>query len=65
MAYEKWYPVLTEDPAFSETLDSVCERLQDKQIQYSIRRLRELGLRLEEMEKELDDFLLREKSHAQ
>jgi hypothetical protein len=65
MAYEKRYPVLTEDRSFYEALDSVCERLEDKQIQYSIRRLRELDQRLEEMEKELDDFLLREKSHAQ
>jgi hypothetical protein len=65
MAYEKSYPVLTEDQAFYEALDSACERLEDKQIQYSIRRLRELGMRLEEMEKELDDFILREKSHGQ
>jgi hypothetical protein len=64
MAYEKPYSVLTEDPALSETLDSVCERLQDKQIQYSIRRLRELDLLLEDLERELDSFILREKRHA-
>jgi hypothetical protein len=64
MAYEKRYPVLTEDRSFYEVLDSACERLEDKQIQYSIRRLHELDVRLEEMEKELDDFLLREKHHV-
>ncbi|MDR1862842.1 MAG: hypothetical protein LBQ67_02860 [Treponema sp.] len=64
MAYEKRYPVLTENSSFSEVLDSVCERLQDKQIQYSVRRLREMDFRLEGLEKELSDFLLRRKSHA-
>jgi hypothetical protein len=64
MAYEKWYSVVTEKPSFHEMLDSACDRLQDKQIQYSIRRLREMDHWLEELEKELDDFLLREKSHA-
>jgi hypothetical protein len=64
MAYEKQYPVVTEDPSFDEVLDSVCERLEDKQIQYSIQRLRELDFRLAGLEKELDDFLLREKNHA-
>jgi hypothetical protein len=64
MAYEKRYPVLTEDQSFYEALDSACERLEDKQIQYSIRRLREMDQRLGEMEKELDDFLLREKRYA-
>jgi hypothetical protein len=65
MAYEKRYPVLTEDQSFYEALDSACERLEDKQIQYSIRRLLELDQKLGEMEKELDDFLLREKRYAQ
>jgi hypothetical protein len=64
MAYEKQYPVLTEDLSFYEALDSACERLEDKQIQYSIRRLRELDQRLGEMEKELDEFLLPGKGHA-
>jgi hypothetical protein len=64
MAYEKQHPVLTEDSSFIETLDSVFGRLEDKQIQYSIRRLRELDFRLEGLEKELDDFLLLGKRHA-
>jgi hypothetical protein len=64
MAYEKRPPVVTEDLSFNEVLDSACERLEDKQIQYSIRRLHEMDLRLENLEKDLNDFLLREKSHA-
>jgi hypothetical protein len=63
MGYEKRSPVLIE-PSFDKVLDSVCDRLQDKQIQYSIKRLRELDLRLEDLEKELNDFLCREKGHA-
>jgi hypothetical protein len=57
MAYEKEYLILTENSSFDAMLDSACERLQDKQTQYSIRRLRELDLQLGELEKELEDFL--------
>ena len=48
--------VLTEE-SFETVLDTACERLKEKQIQYSIRRLRELEVELAALEKELDIFL--------
>jgi len=43
--------------SFSEVVDSACERLMDRQIKYSIRRIREMEERLCCLERELDDFL--------
>jgi len=43
--------------AFSDVVDKACERLLDRQIKYSIRRIREMEERLCELERELDDFL--------
>jgi len=42
---------------FGEMVDSACERLMDRQIKYSIRRIREMDERLGRMELELDKFL--------
>jgi SET domain-containing protein len=43
--------------AFSDVVDKACEELEDRQIKYSIRRIREMEERLCELERELDDFL--------
>lgn len=43
-----------QDPSFESLLDRTCSRLQDRQAQYSIKRLQELDRILEEMERELD-----------
>jgi len=43
--------------SFSEVVDSACEKLMDRQIKYSIRRIREMDERLCLMERELDEFL--------
>jgi len=43
--------------AFSEVVDQACEKLMDRQIKYSIRRIREMEERLCNLERELDDFL--------
>jgi len=43
--------------SFSEVVDSACEKLMDRQIKYSIRRIREMEERLCCLERELDDFL--------
>ena len=62
MAFEK-IPVITArdfDPresSFESVLDNVCERLREKHILYSIRRLRELSEELTKIEKELDELL--------
>jgi len=43
--------------SFIEILDLACEKLMDRQIKYSIRRIREMDERLCVMERELDEFL--------
>jgi len=43
--------------SFEAMLDTTCERLMEKHIQYSIRRLGEMDAELARLEKELDDFL--------
>jgi len=43
--------------AFSDVVDKACKGLLDRQIKYSIRRIREMEGRLCELERELDDFL--------
>jgi len=45
--------------SFSEVVDSTCERLMEKQIKYSIRRIREMDERLGLIERELDEFLFK------
>ena len=42
---------------FGEVVDKTCERLMDRQIKYSIRRLQEMENRLSSLELELDAFL--------
>ncbi|MDR2133486.1 MAG: hypothetical protein LBP27_00150 [Treponema sp.] len=51
-------PVIVKDISFDTVLDEACDRLMDRQIQYSIRRIHELGDRLGVLERELDEFLL-------
>ena len=50
-----------KESSFEAMLDSTCERLREKHIQYSIRRLGEMDEELAKLEKELDDFLSRAK----
>jgi hypothetical protein len=51
-------PALPDDGGFESALNGVCGRLEDKQAEYSVRRLRELEARLELLEDELDAFIL-------
>jgi hypothetical protein len=44
-------------PSFDTMLDSSFERLSEKHIQLSIRRIEEMVGKLAALEKELDDFL--------
>ena len=46
-----------KESSFETMLDSTCERLREKHIRYSIRRIEEMGQELAALEKELDDFL--------
>ena len=43
--------------SFAAVLDTACERLWEKRIQYSIRRIREMDEELACLEKELDEFI--------
>ena len=43
--------------SFETVLDSTCERLWEKQVQHSIRRIREMEEELKGLEKELDEFI--------
>ena len=45
------------EPSFEAVLDTACERLREKHIQYSIRRIREMDEELKKLEEELDEFL--------
>jgi len=59
MASEKPSVILTWDPRlkdlpFDAVLDMTCERLREKHIQFTIRRLREMDEVLKNLEEELD-----------
>ena len=49
--------VVSRRSSFSEVVDEACDRLMDRQVQYSIRRIQEMGDVLEKLERELDEFL--------
>jgi hypothetical protein len=49
------------DFTFDSMLDETCERLLDRQLRYSIQRIHEMEKRLIILERELDEFLTREK----
>jgi hypothetical protein len=57
MAFEQKPVVLKEPPVFETVLDSVCERLREKQVRYSIRRIMEMEDELDRLEKELEEFI--------
>ena len=57
MPFEKTPVFLTEKHSFESVLNSTCERLEEKHLQYSIRRIREMDGELAVLEKELDEFI--------
>ena len=46
-----------ETYTFNEIVDKTCDSLMDRQIKYSIRRIREMENELCDLERELDEFL--------
>ena len=56
MTYEKYPLAYTETQSFDCILDTACDRLREKHIQYSIKRIREMDEELIKIEKELDEF---------
>jgi hypothetical protein len=57
MTFNKKPEVLPGVYSFSEVVDNACDKLMDKQIKYSIRRIQEMEECLSILEAEIDDFL--------
>jgi len=62
MAYENEPRILTRDfnsaeASFDVVLDTAFDRLREKRIQYSIRRIKEMDDELRRIEEELDEFI--------
>ncbi|GHU57308.1 hypothetical protein FACS189442_6280 [Spirochaetia bacterium] len=51
--------VVSEDFSFEAVLDETCDRLWDRKVRYSIRRLREMDAVLLALEQDLDEMLRR------
>jgi len=45
------------DESFDTVLDTTCQRLWERQIQYSLRRIREMENELNSLDKELEQFI--------
>jgi len=50
--------IVPGESSLESVLDTACDRLREKHIQHSIRRIRELEAKLRTLEQELDDFLI-------
>ena len=46
-----------QKPSFEFVLDAACERLWEKKVEFSIRRINAMEEKLNQFEKELDEFL--------
>jgi len=57
MAFENKPVIFTDEASFEAIVDTTCERLNEKHIQYTMRRIREMSAVLAGIEKELNDFL--------
>jgi hypothetical protein len=53
--------VLPNQPSFEHMVEESCDRLWDKKVQHSIRRIHELEATLCSLEQELDAFLKQRK----
>lgn len=49
--------LVTEESSFEEMLDAACERLLEKHVQYSLRRINEMNDILIKLEREIDEFI--------
>ena len=58
-------PAAVSEMTFDSLLDETCERLMDRQIKYSIRRIYEMEKRLESLERELEEFIQRKPFSAE
>ena len=51
-----------KETSFELVLDEACDRLWEKHVQYSLKRIAEMEKKLSTLEKELDEFL-RKRGH--
>jgi len=57
MTIDKKSAAVAGSQTFSDVVDKVCEKLMDRQVKYSIRRIQKMEECLADLEKELGDFL--------
>ena len=57
MSFGEQPVIIHKNAAFDAVLDAACDRLMERQAEYSIRRIAEMEARLDCLERELDDFL--------
>jgi len=57
MAFENKPVIYTEETSFEAVVDTAFEKVNEKHIQFSMRRIREMDEELAVIEKELNDFL--------
>jgi len=57
MIFNRESVIISDNVSFETLLDRTCERLWGKQVQYSIKRIRNLENTLQEIEQELDSIL--------
>ena len=58
MALSEEIAAVSDDYSFCSIVDVTCEKLMERQIRYSIRRIQEMEKHLSDIEQELDDFIL-------
>jgi uncharacterized protein Yka (UPF0111/DUF47 family) len=49
--------VVSGKSSFNDVVEKACERLMERQIKYSIQRIQTMEDRLDQLERELDEFL--------
>jgi len=64
MVSDKNLFLLTGESSFEEILYSACERLEEKRIQFSIRRIREMDNVLTALEQEIEEFISKKTNHG-
>jgi hypothetical protein len=57
MAFENKPVIYTEETSFEAVVDTAFEKVSEKHMQFSMRRIREMDEELAGIEKELNDFL--------
>ena len=51
---------MIEESSFEAVLNAACERLWEKQVQYSVRRIKKMDEVLLKLEEDLNEFLIKQ-----